>query len=285
MKFQFIETHRNEFPIVRMCSVLEVSRGGYFAWRRRPSSRRDQENERLLIKIKAIHQQSRETYGSPRVFAALQQDGETCGLNRIARLMNQNQIQGKKKRPYYPSTTDSNHDYRIAENTLNREFTVETLNTVWLTDITYIHTDEGWLYLSAVMDLCSRQIVGWSMADHLRTELTLSALDMAINQRQVEVGLIHHSDRGTQYASDAYQLKLKEHEMICSMSRKGNCWDNAPMESFFDTLKSDVECSFKTHEDARMVLFEYIECFYNRERLHSSIGYLSPVNYETQLAA
>ena len=214
-----------------MCSVLEVSRGGYFAWRRRPTSRRDQENERLLIKIKAIHQQSRETYGSPRVFAALQQDGETCGLNRIARLMNQNQIQGKKKRPYYPSTTDSNHDYRIAENTLNREFSVETLNTVWLTDITYIHTDEGWLYLSAVMDLCSRQIVGWSMADHLRTELTLSALDMAVNQRPVEAGLIHHSDRGTQYASDAYQLKLKEHEMICRMSRKGNCWEGLPHDT------------------------------------------------------
>ncbi len=285
MKFRFIEAHCDEFPIVRMCAVLEVSRGGFYAWRRRPQSARDQDNERLTIKIKAIHKQSRETYGAPRVLEALQQEAETCGLNRVARLMGQNLIKGKKKRPFYPSTTDSNHDYRIAENYLNRVFTAEKPNEVWLTDITYIYTDEGWLYLAAIMDMCSRRIVGWSMADHLRTELPLEALNMATCQRQFEPELVHHSDRGSQYASDAYQAELKQHGMICSMSRKGNCWDNAPMESFFDTLKSDVECRFKTREEARMALFEYIEGFYNRERLHSSIGYLSPVDYEQQLAA
>ncbi len=285
MTFRFIETHCDEFPIVRMCAVLEVSRGGFYTWRRRSKSARDEDNERLTIKIKEVHQQSRNTYGSPRVFEALAQDGETCSLNRVARLMKENGIKGKKKRPYCPSTTDSNHHYGIAENLLNRVFTVENPNEVWLTDITYIPTDEGWLYLAAIMDLCSRRIIGWSMADHLRTELTLDALAMATGGRHIEAELVHHSDRGSQYASDAYQAELKRLDMICSMSRKGNCWDNAPMESFFDTLKSDVECCFNTHEEARMTLFEYIECFYNRERLHSSIGYLSPIDYEARLAA
>jgi len=265
-----------------MCYVLNVKRRSYYAWRSRPESQRSKDNKVLTEKIKEIHQQSRGTYGSPRIHAALNKAGETCGLNRVARLMSEQQLEATKRKKYV-ATTDSKHSLPIAENYLNRVFEAEKPNEVWLADITYIWTDEGWLYLAAVLDLFSRRIVGWAMDDNMQVQLTLSALRMAIEHRQPGPELLHHSDRGSQYAAADYQALLNAHGMNCSMSRKGNCWDNAPMESFFDTLKTEqvYQQRYQTREQARKAIFEYIECFYNRERIHSSIDYASPEEYES----
>jgi putative transposase len=285
MKYAFIAAHITAFPMRLMCLALGVSRSGYYAWRKRPASCRSRKNEELLEKIKSVHKKSKERYGSPRVHNQLLADGESCGRGRVARLMSANGISGKRKRKFVV-TTDSKHDLPVAENILDREFDVEEPNTVWLSDITYIPTDEGWLYLAGVLDLCSRAAVGWSMSDSLEKELVMDALKMAYDRRRPGTGLLHHSDRGSQYASEAYRTLLDNYGMKMSMSRKGNCWDNAVMESFFGTLKRELvhHRRYRTRAEARKDIFEFIEVFYNRERLHSSLGYMSPLDYEKQIA-
>ena len=285
MRYAFIAAHFTQFPMRLMCRALEVSRSGYYAWRKRPASRRSMKNRLLLERIKAVHKKSRKTYGSPRVHRQLLAEGERCGRGRVERLMSANGIRAKQKRKFV-ATTDSKHDLPVAENILQREFHVEEPNRVWLSDITYIPTDEGWLYLAGVLDLCSRTAVGWSMGESLETGLVLDALKMAQQRRRPGDGLIHHSDRGSQYASDDYGDLLKSYGMQMSMSRKGDCWDNAVMESFFGTLKKELvhHRKYRTRAEARQDIFEFIEVFYNRERLHSSLGYMSPLNYEKQIA-
>ncbi len=284
MKFNFIQANCCEFPVTRLCDVLKVKRGSYYAWLSRPKSQYVEANENLLEEIKKIHKKSRGTYGSPRIHKALNDAGEKCGLNRVASLMAAANIVGTKCKKYV-ATTDSRHDMPVAENYLNRVFEAEKPNEVWLGDITYVWTDEGWLYLAAILDIFSRRIVGWAMESHMRVELTLSALRMAIDTRQPSCGLLFHSDRGSQYAASDFQALLNQYEINCSMSRRGNCWDNAPMESFFDTLKTELiyQQKFKTREQARSAIFEYIECFYNRERIHTSIGFTSPEKYELNM--
>jgi len=264
-----------------MCEVLRVSRSGYYLWLDRPESERSKMNQALLSEIRMVHNRSRQTYGSPRVTAELQAQGVGCGENRVARLMAENGIRVKTKRKYR-ATTDSKHSYRVAPNLLAREFTVDRPNAVWLSDITYIWTSEGWLYLAGVVDLYSRTVVGWSMSHRITRQLTLDAMNQAIGRRRPQPGLLHHSDRGSQYAACDYQDLLRDHQIICSMSRKGDPWDNAPMESFFGTLKTELihRQKFTTREDAKTKVFEYIEMFYNRERRHSSLGFKSPVDFE-----
>lgn len=285
MKFSFIQEHLGSFPIETVCDVLEVSRSGYYASLERPESARVKRREELAVKVKAIHQENRGVYGSPRVYEALVAQGENVCENTVARVMRQCEIQGKTKKKFVPKTTDSNHCQPVAENLLGRQFTAELPNLKWAADITYVPTDEGWLYLAGVIDLCSRKIVGWSMADHMRTDLVSDALSMAIVHRSPSPGLLHHSDRGVQYASDDYQYLLQSHRMEPSMSRKGDCWDNACMESFWATLKNELvnHEHYATREQARQSIFEYIEVFYNRKRLHSSLGYQSPEAFEASL--
>jgi putative transposase len=285
VKFAFIEEHLCSFAIETVCEVLDVSRSGYYAWLKRPDSARAQRRRELAVKIKAIHEENRRVYGSPRVYEALAAQGETVCENTVAAVMRQQQIRAKTKRKFVPRTTDANHACPVADNVLDRQFTAELPNQKWAADITYIPTDEGWLYLAGVIDLCSRKIVGWSMADHMRTDLVSQALQMAITQRSPGKGLLHHSDRGVQYASDEYQRLLQSHQMEVSMSGKGDCWDNACAESFWSTLKSELvhHEQYATREQARASIFEYIEVFYNRKRLHSSIGYQSPEAFEASL--
>jgi len=282
VKFLFIEGHRRMWPVGLICRVLEVTRGGYYAWRGRKPSPRQQRQEELAGKIRSVHQANRRVYGSPRIHRELLAGGEKVCRNTVARLMNQRNIRARIKRKYVPRTTDSRHEHAVAKNVLDRRFDAVAPNRKWVADITYVATQEGWLYLAAVMDLCSRKIVGWSMGDHLRTDLVADALKMAIARRQPERGLLHHSDRGVQYASDDYQDLLKRNEIKCSMSEKGNCYDNAAMESFFATLKTELVHNeqYATHAAARASIFEYIEVFYNRNRRHSSLGYLSPEMFE-----
>ena len=281
MRYHFIAAHRRLFRVEKMCRVLKVSPSGYYGWLKRPESRRSQENRFLLWEIKLVHERSRKRYGSPRVTAELHAEGVRCSENRVARLMRLGGIRAKTKRKF-KATTDSKHGHPVAPNLLDRQFTVDRPNRVWVSDITYIWTAEGWLYLAGVLDLYSRMVVGWSMNNRVTGELTRDALQQAIGRRRVQPGLLHHSDRGSQYAAGDYQDLLQDHQMICSMSRKGDCWDNAPMESFFATLKRElVLCErFATRDDAKAKIFEYIEVFYNRQRRHSSLGYYSPVEFE-----
>jgi len=267
-----------------MCDVLKVSSSGYYAWLGRPESKQAKTRRRLIVTIKAIHQKSRQTYGSPRVHAELKARDEACCLNTVARYMRENDIAAKTKRKF-KHTTDSNHEFPIAENLLDRQFTQSEPNRAWVSDITYIPTREGWLYLATVQDLFSRKIVGWSMSHRIDRHLVIDALGMAVNNRRPPPGLLHHSDRGSQYASGDYQQLLEDHGMTCSMSRKGNCWDNAVMESFYRSIKAELiyHEDFQTREEARRAIFEYIEVFYNRVRRHSTLGYLSPLNYELSL--
>jgi putative transposase len=281
MKFQFIRDHREDFPVRLMCRVLETSPSGFYDWLRRPESPRAVENRALVAKIQAIHGDSRRTYGSPRVHASLHAEGCRIGRHRVARLMRDHGIRAKTKRKFRVAT-DSRHDHRVAPNRLDRQFEVAAPNTVWVADISYIPTREGWLYLAAVLDLFSRQVVGWAMDQQMPQELTLAALDMAIQRRRPLPGCMHHSDRGSQYAAGDYQKQLATYGMVCSMSRKGNCWDNAPMESFFHSLKTELvhHRDDQTRDEARRDIFEYIEVFYNRQRRHSTLGYLSPAQFE-----
>ena len=283
MKYQFVADHRHEFPVRRMCRVLEVSTSGYYAWRGRPQSQRAQDNLELVNRIKEVHATSRETYGSPRVHAELVQDhGIHCNKKRVERLMRIHDIRGKQQRRRRVQTTDSNHSLPVAPNLLDRQFEADAPNRKWVADITYVPTAQGWLYLAVVLDLFSRRVIGWSMDNTMCTSLVKDALEMAISLRCPPAGLLHHSDRGSQYASAEYQAVLQAGEMVVSMSRTGNCYDNAVIESFFGTLKCELihDRSYRTRAQARQDIFEYIEVFYNRQRRHSFLGYLSPVSYE-----
>lgn len=281
MRYEFIRDHRNEFRVTKMCEVLEVSRAGFYTWLMCPESERRRANRALLSEMRIAFARSRQVYGSPRLTDELKDSGVSCSENRVARLMRQSGIRAVGKRKYRV-TTHSKHNYPVAENLLNRQFSANKPNTVWLSDITYIWTAEGWLYLAGVIDVYSRMLVGWSMNNRVTAQLTLSALRQAIDRRGVHPNLIHHSDRGSQYAAGEFQRLLSESGMICSMSRKGDCWDNAPMESFFATLKAELvnREQFKTRQEAKAKIFEYIEVFYNRQRRHSTLGYKSPVDFE-----
>lgn len=261
--------------------MMQVSRSGYYVWLNRPESNRQSSNKKLLAEIHKLHKQSRETYGNPRITRALNKQGITCGKNRVARLMRDNGIAAKTKRKF-KATTNSKHNYPVAANLLNQNFSANRPNKVWVADITYIPTDEGWLYLASIEDLFNRKIVGWSMDKTMTRQLVLDALRQAVRRYRPSVGLIHHSDRGSQYASHEYRQALKDYGMLASMSRKGNCYDNACMESFFGTLKRELIYGnrFRTRDQARQAIFEYIEIFYNRIRLHSALGYMSPVEFE-----
>jgi putative transposase len=265
-----------------MCKVLKLARSGYYAWCKRQDSPRKQENAVLSEQIKEIHQSSRQTYGSPRIHAALIAKGFRIGRQRVVRLMAKLGIYAHSKRKF-KVTTDSKHHLPIAENVLDRNFTTTEPDQVWVADITYIWTSQGWLYLAVVIDLFSRRVIGWSMAEHMRTELITTALDAALGQRiPSQSGLVFHSDRGSQYASSDYQLMLQKAGITCSMSRRANCWDNAVAESFFGTLKIELihPRIFSDRAIAKTIIAEWIEVFYNRQRLHSTIGYLSPVQFE-----
>ncbi len=285
MTFQFIRDHREHFPVRLMCRVLEASPSGFYDWLRRPESQRAAEDRALVEKIQAVHNESRRTYGSPRVHASLKAAGDRIGRKRVARLMRENDIRAKTKRTFRV-TTNSRHDHPVAPNLLDRQFTVEAPNRVWLADLRSIWTREGWLYLAVVLDLFSRQVVGWAMDERMPQELTLAALDMALRRRRPLPGLMHHSDRGSQYASGDYRKALKSYGFVQSMSRKGNCWDNAPMESFFGSMKSELvhHQRYLTREAAKRDLFAYIEGYYNRQRLHSALGYITPEQAELRAA-
>ena len=283
MKFRFVRHHRRRWPVGVMCRVLKVSRSGYYAWTKRRPSARSQRQQKLLEKIRLVHQENRELYGSPRVHRALLIDGQTVSRNTVARIMRQAKIRAKSRRRFVPRTTDSSHRQPVADNLLARDFTAQAADQKWLSDITYVPTDEGWLYLAAMLDCFSRRIVGWSMADHMETDLVAGALKMALQQRQpAGEKLLHHSDRGVQYASDDYQQILAGHGITVSMSGRGNCYDNAMMESLWATLKTELihQQNYATREQAKQSIFEYIEVFYNRKRLHSSLGYQSPESFE-----
>lgn len=281
MRYQFIQKHQNEFPVQRMCHVLGVSPSGYYAWQTRPVSPREQANQELLAQIRAIHSRSRKTYGSPRVLAELKEDGIRVSKNRVARLMRTENLCGERKKKK-PRTTNSQHNHSVAPNHLNREFHASRPNEKWLADITYIPTAEGWLYLAVVLDLFSRKIVGWAFAATLESSLVEQAFRMAVQTRTTLTRLLHHSDRGSQYAGDAYQQLLIDQQVQVSMSRKGNCYDNAPMESFFSTLKCEHVHfqNYRTRQEAQTDIFAYILGFYNRQRRHSSLDYLSPDEFE-----
>jgi len=286
MKYEFTKKYSDEFPVSRICQALEINKSGYYAWLAKPKCNREIENEFLVDKIKYYHQQSNGKYGSPRIYHDLKDAKIPCSLNRVTRLMKENNIQAKMKKRF-KVTTISNHNHPIADNILDRNFSVEEKNSTWVSDITYISTTEGWLYLCIVMDLYSRLIVGWSMDSHMRTELVADAFTMAYTKRKPSEGLIFHSDRGSQYASKEFSKILESNECIPSMSRKGNCWDNACAESFFHSLKTE-EVNFyyyKTREEAKRSIFEYIEVFYNRKRRHSTLDYMSPISFELKRVA
>jgi transposase InsO family protein len=268
MRYDFVERHRGRWPVRTMCRVLAVSPGGYYDWRGRPKSDRAQKCEALVVAIEAVH-------------AELVARGHACCVNTVAKLMRQHGMAAKSKRKFR-RTTDSNHDRPVAENVVNREFRPVAADRTWTADITYVATGEGWLYLAAVEDLYSRRIVGRSMGERIDSRLVVDALEMALARRLPGAGLVAHSDRGSRYASEHYRRLLAGHGIVCRMSRRGNCWDNAPMESFFASLKKELTRGedFVTRAEARAELFEYIEVFYNRLRRHSSSGYLSPAEYE-----
>ena len=281
MKYDFVERHRGRWPVRRMCRVLRVSPGGYDDWRGRPAGATTQRHDALVVSIEAIHGEVKARYGSPRVHAELVARGQPCCVNTVAKLMRERGIVAKTGRKFR-CTTDSNHGRPVAENVVNRRFEPGAADRVWAADITSIATREGWLYLAAVEDLFSRRIVGWSMGSRIDSRLVADALEMAIAGRRPGAGLVVHSDRGSQYASEHYQRLLSGHGITCSMSRRANCWDNAPMESIFSSLKKELARGgiFPTREEARSSLFEYIEVFYNGVRRHSALGYRSPIEYE-----
>jgi transposase InsO family protein len=286
MRFRFIEDQRADYPVRIMCGALNVSPAGYYAWRSRLESPRTAANRDLLDHIRRVHGDTRGRYGSPRIHVELKAQGRGVSRGRVERLMRRHGIRAIMARPRRVRTTDSRHDHPIAPNLLNRNFSAAAPNLVWLTDITYVETAQGWLYLAAVMDLYSRRIVGWAMDDHLRTELPLAALNMAISTRRPGPNLIHHSDRGAQYASADYRTALQSASMRASMSRRADCYDNAPMESFFHTLKTEqvYHQQYETRDQAKSDIFAYIEGFYNRTRRHSSIGYKTPIEIELKAA-
>ena len=286
-RYRFIQAEKAAHPVAMMCRLLEVSRSGFYSWLDRGPSRRAQEDAALLDAIAEIHRDSRGTYGIPRIHAALADRGRHVGRKRVARLMGVAGLCGLR-RPRRVRTTVADPDATPAPNVLNRDFTLGTLNRVWVADLTYIPTSEGWLFLATELDCCSRKIVGWSIADHMRTELPLAALQMALRRRRPSRGrLIHHSDRGSQYTSGDFQRELTAWGVTPSMSKRGDCYDNAVAESFFATLKAELvhRQVWATRAEARQAVFEWIEVFYNRRRLHSTLGYRSPEAFEREVSA
>lgn len=279
MRYEFIQEQTGRFSVRRMCAVLEISRGGYYDWCGRSASQRVREDRRLTVHIRSIFKESRNNYGSPRIHEELRRRKIRCSRKRVARLMRQEGLQARRRRRFRVTTRVA-EGRTVAPNLLDRKFTVSSPDQVWLGDLTYLWTDEGWLYLAVLMDLCSRRIVGWAVSESMADELTLQVLDNALEHRRPGPGLMHHTDRGSQYTSEDYQDRLTERGFQVSMSRKGNCWDNAPMESFFSSLKFELGDRFSSRAAARTALFDYIEVFYNRRRLHSSLDYRSPVEFE-----
>ena len=281
MSYQFIEHHRQEFPVRRMCNILAVSPSGYYAWRKRPDSKLKMANDKLTEKIKEIHAEFEGKYGSPRIYQELKEKKLPCSENRVARLMRKIGLRAKHKRSFRV-TTKANPEHPVAPNLLGRAFMAEKPNQKWTSDITYIRTNEGWLYLAVVLDLFSRRIVGWAMSTRITSDLVTNALEMAIKQRKPAAGLLHHSDRGSQYTGKPYRALLDANQMLASMSGKGDCWDNAPTESFFSTLKREQvhHKYYETRDSARTDIFFYIEAFYNRKRRHSTLDYLNPMAFE-----
>ena len=277
----FIQDHINIFHLNRMCYVLEVSRSGYYAWIKRPLSTTEISNKDLTEKIISIFQKSKKRYGCLRITAELQSQGIRCSKNRVARLMKKHGIKSKTRRKF-KVTTNSKHKLPVAENLVEMKFNPEKANRLWTTDITYIWTREGWIYLVVVLDLWSRKVISWKVSETMTETLVTEAVSKAIRLRKPESGLVLHSDRGSQYASLKLRNMLKENDILQSMSSKGNCYDNAPTESFFASLKKELiyRESFNTREEAKQAIFEYIEIFYNRYRRHSTLNYLSPVHFE-----
>jgi putative transposase len=282
-RFRFIAAEKARHAVVRLCRVLGVSPSGFYAWAKRRPAPRTRANEALAKEIRGIHARSRGTYGAPRIHAELQATGRRASRKRVARLMRIAGLVGRGRRPARRTTIPD--PAAQAQDLVKRDFRPTAPDRLWLADITYVRTDEGWLYLAAVIDLCSRRVVGWSMADHMEADLVADALRMALARRRPDAGLLHHSDRGSQYASDDYQHLLASHGITRSMSGKGDCWDNAVMESFWATLEAELVHPehYATREQARRSIFEYIEVFYNRQRLHSSLGYVSPETFEATL--
>jgi putative transposase len=285
VKYAFIREHRQTFALARLCEMLEVSPSGYHDWRDRPESNRSQENKRLTAKVKYYHQESREIYGSPKIHEDLIAEGETCSVNRVARLMKAADIKSKMARKFV-ITTNSKNTLQPAPDLLKRNFSVDKQNEAWVSDTTFIGTRQGWLYLAVILDLFSRQVIGWAMGTKNNTQLVQEALTMATWRRGKATDVIVHSDQGSTYASTAYQQQLIDNQLQCSMSRKGECLDNAVAESFFGTLKNELiyHEDYQTRAQARQSIFEYIEVFYNRKRRHAFLNYLTPVEYEARVA-
>jgi putative transposase len=285
MRFRFVAAERASFPVRLLCRVVGAAASGFYAWLRRGPARREGADRGLGARVEAVFAASRGTYGSPRVHAELRAQGVRVGRNRVARLMREGGLSATVRRRA-PRTTDSRHGHPVAPNLLGRRFAADRPDAVWLADISYLPTGEGWLYLAAIKDMATREIVGWSIADSLKADLACDALLMAIRRRRPPRGLLHHSDRGVQYASEPYQAILARHGFRCSMSRRGNCLDNAPMESFFGSLKTELvhRTAFPTRKAARRAVFEYVEAFYNRRRRHSALGFLTPARAYEQMA-
>ena len=281
MRFSFIHAEKAKHSVVALCRILEVSLSGYYAWASRDPSPREREDEVLSTHIRAIHKRSRGTYGSPRIHAQLRREGFDVSRKRVVRLMKEAGIQGVQPKRWR-CTTDSDHDLAVAPNLLERDFTVDAPDRVWAADITYIRTWEGWLYLAVILDLYSRRVVGWAADDHMRTELVVEALEMAVHRRQPARGLKCHSDRGSQYASGEYQHQLVSRGFVCSMSRRGDCYDNAVVESFFGSLKVELinRRPWPTRRQAIDAIAEYVDVLYDAQRLHSSLGYRTPAEVE-----
>ena len=282
MRYAFIAEHAQEYPVRRQCQVLGVAESGYYAWRKGQHSHRQQGDGRLTSEIRSIYEQHRGLYGSPRIHATLKAKGWRCSRKRVARLMREAHLRSVRQRKRRVQTTHSKHPYPVAANVLNRQFEAQRPNQKWVADITFIPTQKGWLYLAAVLDLFSRRIVGWAMSARCDASLVQNALQMALAHRQPAGELLHHSDRGSQYAAHDYQALLTQHAITVSMSRTGNCYDNAVMESFFRTLKAECVSRhvFRSRAHARSILFEFLEVYYNRQRLHSTLGYCTPVAFE-----
>lgn len=283
MRFQFVSVQKAFFSVTDLCKTLEVSTSGYYAWCKRKPSQRELDDAQLLEAIKGLFKKHRETYGSPRIRDALKDLGKKVGKNRVARLMRENGLSAHPKRAWRCVTTKADPNHPVAENELDRDFTATDVNEKWVTDVTFVDTDEGWLYLAPMIDLYNREVVGWAMSDSNDTALTLSALDMALGRQRPRLGIVHHSDRGSNYTAKDYRQALSDSGMKISMSRKGNCWDNAVAESFFATIKKELihRYHFKTRREASAAIFEYIEVFYNRIRKHSKLGYTSPAQYRS----
>ena len=283
MRFAAIQRHERCYPIDLMCRVLDVSRGGYYGWRRRATSKRQVSDDGLVHRIREVHAQNRRVYGSPRIHAELQEQGVRCGRNRVARLMRQHGIRARQARRFR-ATTQSKHDHPVAPNLLNRDFNAEQPNQRWAGDITYVWTVEGWLYLAVILDLFSRRVVGWTTSNRIDQHLTRRVLSMALDARHPQENLLHHSDRGSQYAARDYRRELEQRGIVCSMSRKGDCYDNAVLEAFFATLKKELIYlhDFETRREATREIFWYIEGFYNPRRRHSFLGQISPMEFENR---